>query len=62
MTNMKYSTEPVKADEVGNNMIKDVTEKDLASTSSKNEPGRLKRMEPKKKNVLGDVTKDVHKK
>lgn len=49
MTNMKHSSEPVKAAEVGNNMIKDLTEKDLAGTSSKNGPGRLKRMEAKEK-------------
>lgn len=36
MTNMKYTSEPVKAAEVGNNMIKDLNEKDLAGISSKN--------------------------
>lgn len=42
MTNMKDSSELVKAVEVGNNMIKDLTEKDFAGTSTKNGPGRLK--------------------
>ena len=60
---MKHSSEPVKAAEVGNNMIKDLTEKDLAGTSSKNGPGRLKRMEAKeKKKVLEDVINSGHKK
>lgn len=63
ITNMKYTSEPVKAAEVGNNTIKDLTEKDLAGISSKNGRGRLKRIEAKgKKNVLEDVTKGGHKK
>lgn len=42
MTNMKNSSDLVKAAELGNNMIKYLTEKDLAGTSTKNGPGRLK--------------------
>lgn len=40
---MKHSSEPVKAAEVRNNMIKDLTEKDLAGTSSKKWARKVKK-------------------